>query len=457
MSISDSNRRRGQVLIMVALVLTPLFAALGFVTDFGYMHYVKMSAQSAAEAGAQAAIVDFRSTAGGTSFTCGGDVVCASTPTSCPSGVSSPTNSIQHGCMYAQAHGFNSLDSKGNPTGADVSYQTGVSSVPPTVSGMGAAAYWVTFRVTQSVPQLFSAILGNMTGTVAARSTAVITGARDCIYALDPNASGAVSITGTAGLTSSCGIMVNSKDACAISTNGNATLSAAEYDVVGNTCTAAPLTPAPNTGVAPASDPLSSLQAPASAPYHCDYKNFSAPNNGSTITLSPGVYCGGIQVKNNTYSFGPGVYILVGGGLSTQDSNSHIVGSGVTFYNTFGSTDNMGGQTYSYGSIGINANSTVNLTAPTDLGDTYDGVLFFDDRAAPSGNADTYGGGATAVYQGAIYAKTNGIKLYGNSSATGYTLVVADTITLVGTATFNNDYSSLPGGVSPLQVTAVIE
>src|SRR5690242_8740207 len=133
---------------MVSLVLVPLFGVLGFVIDFGYMHFLKMSAQTAAEAAAQAAIIDFRSTTGGTSYTCGGGVVCASTQTSCPSGISSPTNSIQHGCMYAQAHGFNSLDSNGNSTGKNVTYQAGASSVPPTASGITSAAYWVTFRVT---------------------------------------------------------------------------------------------------------------------------------------------------------------------------------------------------------------------------------------------------------------------------------------------------------------------
>jgi hypothetical protein len=43
-------------------------------------------------------------------------------------------------------------------------------------------------------------------------------------------------------------------------------------------------------------------------------------------------------VPNATYTFHPGTYILVGGGLSTQSSNSHITNvGGTTFYNTFGS------------------------------------------------------------------------------------------------------------------------
>lgn len=441
---------------MVGLVIIPLFGILGLATDLGYMHFVAMSAQTAAEAAAQAAIIDFQANASGSSYTCGGNVVCASTPTACPPGITAPADSIQHGCTYAQAHGFDSLDAGGNPTGATVTYQAGSSSAPTAVPSVGSVPYWVTFRVTQSVPQLFSAVLGNTTGQVGARSTAVLVGAADCIYALDPVAQGAISVGGAASLASNCGVRVNSSDSCAISTNGGGNLSAPRYDVVGGVCTQYPLSPTANTGLTPVSDPLAALPAPASPPYTCDYKNFSAPNNGSTIALSPGVYCGGINVKNNTYSFSAGTYILVGGGLSTQDSNSHIVGAGVTFYNTFGATDQA---TYSYSPIQINANSTVNLTAPTNSNNSYAGILFFDDRSAPASknNSDSYGGGAAAVYQGTIYAKTNAITLYGNSSATGYTLVVADTISLVGTSAFNNDYSSLPDGTSPLHLTAVVE
>jgi hypothetical protein len=183
-------------MIMLTLGLVPMFAIMGLVTDFGYMHFVKMSAQTAAEAAAQAAMIDFHGTVGGSALTCETTgVACSSTPTTCAANITTPTNSIEHGCMYAQAHGFNS-------TNQWVTYQAGVGSTPPTATGMGTASYWVTFRVVQRVPQMFSAIMGNTSGLVAARSTAVLTGAADCIYALDPHMPGAVSVGGTASLTS---------------------------------------------------------------------------------------------------------------------------------------------------------------------------------------------------------------------------------------------------------------
>jgi hypothetical protein len=444
-----AGNQRGQILILVTFAAVPMFATIGLVTDLGYMQYVKKSTQKAADAAARSAIIQFHKANFGGSYSCGGSVVCQAAPQFCDPAITAPSNPIENGCLYAKQNGFIHSSSQ------DVTYVSGTSSSPPTAVGLSSASYWVTFRVTQIVPMLFSAVAGNTSGMVTSRATAAVTGARDCIYALNPTAPGAVQVGGTASLTSSCGIYVDSSDSSALGTNGGGTISAPEYDVVGGVSTHYSLTPAPNTGASPASDPLAAMPAPAAPSYTCDYKNYNAPN-WSNPTLSPGVYCGGIQVKNNNYTFNPGNYILVGGGLTTQDSNSNIAGSGVMFYNTFGDT-NKG--TYSYSPTNIAATSTVNLTAPTS--GTYTGILFFDDRSAPTDTkcsyCDNYGGGSSAVYQGAIYNRNNGITMYGNSSVSSqYTILIADTIKLIGTSGFNDNYTSLAGG-SPIKQVSLVE
>jgi len=440
------DKRGGQILIMFTLTLVPMFGLMGLVTDLGYMHFIKMSAQTAAQAAAMATIIDYKSSFGGASKSCTDTgVSCSSTPVTCTANITTPANSIEHGCMYAQNHGFNG-------TNQWVTYTAGISGTPPTASGMGTASYWVTFRVIQQVPQLFSAVLGNTSGMVASRSTAALTGASDCIYALNPNASGAVSVKGTAALTSACGIFVDSSSSSAITTTGTATLSATEYDVVGGVNTHSPLSPNPTLGVSPASDPLAGLPVPASAPYTCDHLNYSSADaKKDKYVLSPGVYCGGINVGNDSYTLSSGTYILVGGGLSTQSANSSITGNGVMFYNTFGST-NKGNQTYS--PISIAANSAVSLKASNS--GTYADILFFEDRSAPR-SSDNYGGGSTAVYQGTIYAKNAAVTIFGNASVgVTNTILVADTISMVGTTAFNDDYSALPSG-SPIQKIVIVE
>jgi hypothetical protein len=450
---------------MVTLALVPMFGIMGMVTDLGYMHYMKTKAQTAAELAAKAAIINIHATLGGTISGCNTAVVCASTPTSCAANITTPNNSIDLGCMYAEAHGF-------QPTGNQyITYQTGGSSLagtsasPPTAPGIGGVSYWVTYRVVQQVPQMFSAVLGFPNGMVAARSTAVITGASDCIYVMDPSAPSAMNVTGTSLLQSKCGLYVNSSDPQAMTCNGHGSsyaYNANEYDVVGGyTCPSGAINGTPNTGVSHIDDPLAYLTPPSTSPYTCDQTNFTVNNTGTngatTVTpLAPGVYCGGINVQRGIAQFGTGQYILMGGGLSTQNSNASIdATAGVFIYNTF---DNS----HPFGGVSIPANSGAKMTAMTT--GPYAGILYFEDRNAPAGNTDTFSGGSNSIYTGVLYGIKSEIDLYGNPgllsdptvSSAAYTMIVADKFNLVGNSLVNNDYSSLPTG-NPLTQVAVVE
>src|SRR5690242_7911808 len=146
------DRRRGQILIMATLITIPLFGMLGLVTDIGYMHYVKMTTQAAAETGAQSAMIDFHHTMGGAVYTCdtnaSHNLLCTSAQVACDPATASP--SILDGCKYAEGHGFNA---------ADIKYEAGTGN-PPYAPNIGTSSYWVTFRAYKKVPQLFSAVLG---------------------------------------------------------------------------------------------------------------------------------------------------------------------------------------------------------------------------------------------------------------------------------------------------------
>ncbi len=431
--------RTGQALILVTMALIPLFGLLGLVVDLGWMEFTKKSAQTAADAAAMSALLQFQSTTYSTTFTCGaGGVICQS-PTSC-GGIA--TGYLHSGCAYAQLNGFSS---SGNQF---VSLESGVG-VPPTASGVQSSAYWVTARVNQTVPQLFSAVLGNSSGSVAARATAALNPAKDCIYVMDPTGSGALSMSGTPSLVSACGVYINSNAADALHGNGTPTLSASEIDIVGNYSFGGTLNPnPPSTGVSQQSDPLRNLPAP-SVPAGCDFTNFSVGGgSGPTVNLSPGVYCGGISVGKWTANFTPGLYILKGGGLSTQNANSHITGTGVTIYNTYDAT-------HPYAPYNIVANSTATLTAPTT--GTYAGVLIMEDRSIPANTyTDVFGGGASAAYTGIIYGPKSTMWFHGNAALTAYTIIVSYDLKMVGTTAINNDYSSLPTG-NPIKVTALVE
>ena len=216
--------------------------------------------------------------------------------------------------MYAKQNGFTA---SGNQ---NVLIDSNVSSTPPaSAAGVNSAAYWITVRVSQKVPQLFSVVTGNTSGLVSARATGAVSPAKDCMYALDPASDASYYQNGSTSVTANCGLYVNSKSSLALSNSGNSNLSATEYDVVGNYSWHGTLTPTPNTGSPTMPDPLKSVAVPSPCSSSGGCASAGCPNNSNMQSLSgavsPGTYCGGIIVKNNTATFSAGTYILVGGGL----------------------------------------------------------------------------------------------------------------------------------------------
>jgi hypothetical protein len=101
------------------------------------------------------------------------------------------------------------------------------------------------------------------------------------------------------------------------------------------------------------------------------------------------------------------------------------------------------------GTIQINAQATINLTAPT-TGATA-GMAIFQARTACTGNGNgnngcnnALQGGANQNITGAIYLPNNSVTYSAGSSTGGAqcTQLIANTITFSGQATFNNNCSS---------------
>jgi hypothetical protein len=174
-----------------------------------------------------------------------------------------------------------------------------------------------------------------------------------------------------------------------------------------------------------------------------------AITGNNTVTLSPGLYYGGINITGNaTVSFNPGTYVIAGGGLSVT-GNSNLSGQGVTFYLTSGS----GG----YGPLDITGNATINLSAPTS--GPLEGILFFQDRSIPNNSAaSTLVGNANSTFDGAVYFPTTALTFVGNSGSSGYTFLIANSITMTGNSstTLGSNYSSLSNG-SPIKSTTLYE
>jgi hypothetical protein len=401
-------RRRSlpsQVMLLVTIALVVLLGLAALAIDLGLLWTEKRQIQTAADAAA---------VAGALAVVSGGNVTTAARTDS-------------------SVNGF---------TDGKLSVIVTVNNPPASGSYAGDSTAVETI-VTKPESTFLSRVLGYNSVLIEARAVAH-TGARDCIYVMDPSAADALVVSGSSSFSSSCGIIVNSSSSQAMVSSGSACISAAAIGVNGNytSGSCAPV-PTPKIGVPAAPDPLAWVAAPSVGA--CNFTNTSVQTVGTT-TLSPGVYCNGIGVSGNGVlaSLSPGLYILDGGGLNVG-GGSNIQGTGVTFYNTQGST--------SYKPIVVSGGSSSSLIAPTS--GSYEGILFFEDRSITSNSQNTISGGSTATFQGAFYFPNSPLVFSGGSNA-AYTLIVADTVTISGSSTVSADYSSLASGASPARETAAL-
>ncbi|MGD0721503.1 MAG: pilus assembly protein TadG-related protein [Roseiarcus sp.] len=102
------------------------------------------------------------------------------------------------------------------------------------------------------------------------------------------------------------------------------------------------------------------LPAPPSTTCQYPSQNY---NSAGSITLNPGVYCGGLHFNAaETVTLNPGVYVIQAGGWIVDGGS--WTGTGVTFY--FPDTSN----------IQFNSGMTMTLSAPTS--GTYKGILIYE-------------------------------------------------------------------------------
>jgi len=85
--------------------------------------------------------------------------------------------------------------------------------------------------------------------------------------------------------------------------------------------------PEPETGCEPLPDPLEGFELPVSG--ICDSLNIAVIRIGST-KMTPGIYCGGMNVKARNITLDPGVYYIRDGGLKI-DASGTVKADGVTF------------------------------------------------------------------------------------------------------------------------------
>jgi len=197
----------------------------------------------------------------------------------------------------------------------------------------------------------------------------------------------------------------------------------------------------------------------------------------NTVNLQPGTYYNGITIADDSYgngptvNFAPGTYICGGGGLNISGHCS-LSGSGCTFHNTSDTTS----EGFSNGPItcGGNSGDHVHCTLSAPTSGSCKGMLFTQDGAV--GGSNSWGGGwgwgwhssnstdctikgdSTSTVDGACYIPNANCTFSANSSSSGYTIVVADSVTLTGSSQSHKcDYSSMANGIGPIMTSALFK
>lgn len=406
--------QRGQVMVLGAMAMTGVVGFTALSIDVGNLYHDKRLMQTAADAAAVSGAYE-----------------------------------VIYGTSNIQTAALSSASQNGFTNGTNNVAIT--VNNPPASGAYSGSSQAVEVIINQPEPTYFARVLGINTVAMSARAVARVASSSYGIYVLDPNNSpslGTLSLGGGASINASTGVIVDSSTSSALSATGGATMTATGIGVVGGYSDSggASINPTPVTGVSPVQDPLAALPAPSYG--SCDYNNYSV-GNGAVVSLSPGVYCGGMQLGGGaTVSLNPGTYVLNGGGM-TVSNGAAVSGSGVTFYNTAGS-----GQTFA--PVNVGGGGTINLNAPTS--GTYEGILFFQDRSINSTATNVIDGGSNLTINGAVYIPDGALNFSGGSSTTAYTILIADQLALSnGTDTVvNADYSALQDG-SPVKTVVLAE
>lgn len=301
-------RQRGQILVLFTLSLAAILAFGALLIDGAQALVVRRSLQNAADAAALA----------------GANVLQA-----------------------ANSSRFCTVDGHVGPPRADI-VNAAVASVTQNVPGYDPANVAVTcaggfdnqavrVELNQQPPNILAQLVLGTRLNVATTSTAVngqITGSVYSIITLNPwrpdfsqqrDGCPSVLLSGGPTITMHGSIMINS--ACpagsggAFGTNGNAaTFTALNESRIrtagGYNATALTLNPAPITGQRPVADPLAHLDPASFASLPVRSTSRLVLSNVTQV-LQPGIYVGGIQLRNSSIALlRPGIYVLQGGGLA---------------------------------------------------------------------------------------------------------------------------------------------
>ena len=302
--------------------------------------------------------------------------------------------------------------------------------------------------IRQPIVLPLSSLFYSGTWTPGSRAVALAgSSASYCALQLDTSSTTGVLLSNGANVNmNGCGLGANANGSTAVTVSGGAKLTATSLSVSGSTTVNngghVNISGTTSTGQPAMADPYADVDVPSYGA--CKYTSLYQPGWQTSLTLQPGVYCGGMNIANGIPNVVmlPGVYIIKGGTF-TLGGGIKITGSGVTIVLT-GSGSN-------YATANIGNGVTVTLSAPT-TGDMA-GLLFYQDRNAPNSGSNILQGGAVMNLTGAAYFPSQKLIMNNGAKTSSACLqLVAWRLEFQGGATLNSTCDGT--GVKPIGVSS---
>ena len=352
--------------------------------------------------------------------------------------------------VYAKVQGASTANAavsadlaKNNISGITVLTGYPQIAYPTSVNWSNGVQVTLAIRKRLSFSSMFMSAAPTITATATA---AMIASGKFCVVALESGTNAGITVGGSAHVDLGCGVISNSISVDeSIDTNGNAYYLGADPVAASGGLDSASLAAHGATNIQP-------YHMPQQDPYAGQYDTSIPPGvtcrdnidatgaRDATGKVKPGCY-NDFNLPNGTTTLAPGVYYLNNASLS-MNGNQTLTGDGVTIILT--GTDP--------GSISINGNSVVDLTAPNDGNcGTYGGVnscnfkkmLIIQSENADNLNANLINGNNGTNIDGAIYLPKGTITFTGSSTAaTQCAMIVGRRVDFQGNNDIQNDITA---------------
>ncbi len=411
---SLARDERASIIVKFALLLPVMFGMVGGTVDYGMLIRQKALLQNAADAAATAAAKEFTL-------------------------IDTSKHDI-NAMTQAKVEAF--MRASGQSTAG--SYQVvGRAQLEP---------LQVSVQATQDYTTPFGVLRGSAS-RLSVRSVAQVIGRPHiCVLGLEEQEAGTIELWTNARMTAqNCAVYSNSTSSAGIKSKNNAVLSATLICSAGGSDGGkSSFQPGPLTDCPVLEDPLAGRPAPIVG---------SCTNTGrkivsESVTLMPGVYCGGIEISGSSVvELSPGIYVMKDGPLVVKDSAS-LSGVDVGFYLT-------GANAW----FKFETGSSISLAAPK--GGVMAGLLFHEAATQSVAYSHQILSDNARLMLGTIYLPRGDLVIDANkpiADQSAYTAIVARTLRLYSgpNLVLNTNYEEttvpVPAGIKGVgQPVALVE